>query len=89
MLILTQPPAVVNAASSVETWPTWSDRGRWEPGPDDSGEHDEPGQDDRDWWAGENETWDDEEAGPTDADFDAMAAEAEASDKVCSGYCPW
>ncbi len=87
MLTLAETTAAVNA-NPAESWPAWTDEYRWEPVPDDSGAFENPTPADEQWWAEQSETWDDIE--PDDEpDWDAMAADREAVDKVCSGFYAW
>ncbi len=93
MARLNRSPANADATTGVnvnpaETWPAWTDEDRWEPGPAEAGDFEPPAYEDERWWAEQNETWDDIE--PDDEpDWDAMAADREADDRVCSGYYAW
>ncbi len=86
MLTLTDATATVNV-NPAETWPAWTDGDRWELGPDEAGDFEPPAPDEEQWWAEQNETWDDIDA--PEPDWDGLAEIAEADDRVCTGFYAW
>jgi hypothetical protein len=69
-----------DAYGPAESWPSWTDDDRWEPGPEPLPyESDEPSP----WPTDvEIEEYEAEHAGPTDADLDEMAKYCEWADRV-------
>ena len=77
MTTLTFAPAPVNS-TAADAWPAWTDADVYQTGPD---------ADDERWAAERNDAWDSRDDRDDAPDWDAMADEAQALDRLCMGVC--